>query len=512
MTGGDGAERGLGFGAGRADLPHFADWSEQKHPQRGSEAARQRPTSVPVAAGGSGRAPQQARSSCKSQSPPAPHRSLLLTDAAEIDQLIRRRLVPSRRVQVRRRVMSTVPSLQNGQVGIGIKIARNESGQHVITSVLPGGPAHDTGQICVGDVVMAVNGVNVTEGKTVDEVSSLIIGPPGGSVELRTCAQAEREANAGESNSPDSTYRDHAATDIVGIRALRRLPRGLFGSTADAGGGQSGFGNARQCGIGLKFSFGPEACVVTEVQSMSPADDSKRVHVGDQLLQVDGQLVSAKVAAEVQELVNGAHGSTVTLTLRSKFDGEQRSVTLHRKAPVSKVADAVSQGSLRSSPANYGANAGASMDQRQSPVSGPGHITPGPMSLSSASPDKEEESTGTHLSAQQAADILGWNSAHGPRDSTASPERTRQRPADAGNAPASADPMSPLHVSDHPAAVRGLGGLTETETLEALHSLMTQMLNVVEDQRLLHKRIDAQAGLIRELQQEQKQSCACAIS
>ena len=42
--------------------------------------------------------------------------------------------------------------------------------------VLPGGPADATGHIALGDRVISVNGIYVTDSKSVDQVSSLILG------------------------------------------------------------------------------------------------------------------------------------------------------------------------------------------------------------------------------------------------------------------------------------------------------------------------------------------------
>ena len=51
---------------------------------------------------------------------------------------------------------------------------------------------------------------------------------------------------------------------------------------------------------GLKFALGTNGCTVFEVQVPSPASDCKRVHVGDKLLQIDGQFIVGKDACEIQ--------------------------------------------------------------------------------------------------------------------------------------------------------------------------------------------------------------------
>jgi hypothetical protein len=83
--------------------------------------------------------------------------------------------------------------LTHGHVGIGIKIAKNQYGQQSVTSVLPGGPADETGQLFPGDIILAINGIDVKPDSTVDHLSSLIIGPPGGIVDMRLQDKGHKE-------------------------------------------------------------------------------------------------------------------------------------------------------------------------------------------------------------------------------------------------------------------------------------------------------------------------------
>ena len=62
-----------------------------------------------------------------------------------------------------------------------------------------------------------------------------------------------------------------------------------------------------------------------------PADDCKRIHVGDVLLRVDGVDVVGKEASAIEKLIAGPYGSPVSLTLQSDHDNERRSVRLARK-------------------------------------------------------------------------------------------------------------------------------------------------------------------------------------
>jgi C-terminal processing protease CtpA/Prc len=62
-----------------------------------------------------------------------------------------------------------------------------------------------------------------------------------------------------------------------------------------------------------------------------PADECKRIHVGDVLLRVDGVDVVGKEASAIEKLIAGPYGSPVSLTLQSDHDNERRSVRLARK-------------------------------------------------------------------------------------------------------------------------------------------------------------------------------------
>jgi len=62
--------------------------------------------------------------------------------------------------------------------------------------------------------------------------------------------------------------------------------------------------------------------LVVARQKGSPADESKRVFVGDKLLQVQGRDVSSMSALAIEEAICGAYHSQVNLLFLSAFDGE----------------------------------------------------------------------------------------------------------------------------------------------------------------------------------------------
>lgn len=72
---------------------------------------------------------------------------------------------------------------QPQDAGVGIFLAPNRSGQFIVTRVTPGGTAHRSGKVQIGDILLAVNGSGL-EGIPVDTVRGMIVGPQ---VRVRAC-------------------------------------------------------------------------------------------------------------------------------------------------------------------------------------------------------------------------------------------------------------------------------------------------------------------------------------
>ena len=82
-----------------------------------------------------------------------------------------------------------VVSIEKGKDGLGLSIkggaggAGNQSAPVVVSKVIPGFPAAQTGQIFVGDKILEVNGTNVN-GLTHEEVVKLLKDATGNSISL----------------------------------------------------------------------------------------------------------------------------------------------------------------------------------------------------------------------------------------------------------------------------------------------------------------------------------------
>jgi hypothetical protein len=89
----------------------------------------------------------------------------------------------------------------SGHVGIGVKFTEDQ-GQHIVTSLLPDGPADKTKQVFQGDKMIAVDGVPLY-GKSCSEVIDLILGPAG--ADLTLTLQRSDHYSGENSPSPGST-------------------------------------------------------------------------------------------------------------------------------------------------------------------------------------------------------------------------------------------------------------------------------------------------------------------
>jgi hypothetical protein len=135
-------------------------------------------------------------------------------------------------VIVRRRAAAGSASAltPGGNVGIGVKFTQARDGSHVITSLLPGGPAESTGQVRIGSSIEAVDGQRL-RGRPSEQVIDAILGPPGGLVELALLeppAPPPASPPATPASPPASPPRPslaaHGASSTDGVRVPPTAP------------------------------------------------------------------------------------------------------------------------------------------------------------------------------------------------------------------------------------------------------------------------------------------------
>lgn len=77
---------------------------------------------------------------------------------------------------------------QGVKCGVGLSFHPDESGQYKITGIRPNSPAAACPMLHVGDVLLKVNGVSITQ-KSVQEIIDMVMGPPNTQVQLTLQAQ-----------------------------------------------------------------------------------------------------------------------------------------------------------------------------------------------------------------------------------------------------------------------------------------------------------------------------------
>lgn len=164
-----------------------------------------------------------------------------------------------RQVVIRRRGIGASPG--TGNVGIGIKFTE-DNGEHIVTSLLPEGPADMTRQVMQGDRMVAVDGVALS-GKSSNEVIDLILGPPGADLVLTLqSGEYDREeilspAFQQTPGGPDS----HAANGFTpDLRSIDSPPSKEFelvspGQMREGGSFPGASPVSRECSIGITFAM-----------------------------------------------------------------------------------------------------------------------------------------------------------------------------------------------------------------------------------------------------------------
>ena len=216
---------------------------------------------------------------------PVPERNGLETVEG---MMIPRRSRAVRHVQLKRKLRQPYSSPSpGGQVaGVGIGFERGSDGVHTVCDLFTGGTAAESGQIVIGDIIVAVDGVR-TLGLMVEEVKQLIIGEVDAYVTITVAARSIRT-----------------------VRIKRRLIVDSDpGSTLDP----------EKAGIGLAFARGADGCfTVCDLFQGGTARESKQLLLGDRLIAVDGVYVQGLAVENVVDMVTaGKEGSEVELTVET---------------------------------------------------------------------------------------------------------------------------------------------------------------------------------------------------
>jgi len=170
-----------------------------------------------------------------------------------------------RQVIIKRSGVGASPA--SGHVGIGVKF-RDDQGQHIVTSLLPDGPADKTKQVFQGDKMIAVDGVPLY-GKSSSEVIDLILGPPG--ADLTLTLQRSDHYSGENSPSPGSTSitQQKARDETPDLKSLdspsaeefelvspeQRRESGALSQRRESGALSGVSPRARDYSVGVKFAM-----------------------------------------------------------------------------------------------------------------------------------------------------------------------------------------------------------------------------------------------------------------
>ena len=124
-------------------------------------------------------------------------------------------------------------SEQSDSGGLGISFSRNRRGIFIIKSLLPGGPAFNTGMLQVRDALVAVNGVMVKD-VSGDTLADLLLGPVNTTVKLRVLRKTHAPKPAGVQGAVEEE--DVGARTIVDVVVTRQRLAPLSPTRSSQGG------------------------------------------------------------------------------------------------------------------------------------------------------------------------------------------------------------------------------------------------------------------------------------
>lgn len=174
------------------------------------------------------------------------------------------------------------PPTSGAMCGIGCNINVNAEGDLFVTKVIPGGPAAFSCEIAVGDVLLAVDGVQV-KGDSPDEVAKRIVGPEG--VPITITCRVRRMLNG------ETIYVDKPVTLIrqLAIQMPDRLCEGPVGLGIDLVRLESGKYQVRKLQSGgaafltSKLRVGDLVTAInnTPLQTLGPKHDISSLVLGE---------------------------------------------------------------------------------------------------------------------------------------------------------------------------------------------------------------------------------------
>uniref|UniRef100_A0AC34GN74 PDZ domain-containing protein n=1 Tax=Panagrolaimus sp. ES5 TaxID=591445 RepID=A0AC34GN74_9BILA len=205
-----------------------------------------------------------------------------------------------------------IVTVEKGKEGLGLSIKggaegggsvnQNTAAPVVISKVIPGLPAAQTGQLFVGDKILEVNGSSVY-GLSHEEVVRLLRDAPGANVVL----VVQQSTMAPLFRRSPSKRRSTSFADSFDVRIVT-VEKGKEGLGLSIKGGAEGGGSVNQ------NTAAP--VVISKVIPGLPAAQTGQLFVGDKILEVNGSSVYGLSHEEVVRLLRDAPGANVVLVVQ----------------------------------------------------------------------------------------------------------------------------------------------------------------------------------------------------
>ncbi|KAJ1490248.1 hypothetical protein T484DRAFT_3369062 [Baffinella frigidus] len=213
---------------------------------------------------------------------------------------------------------------KNGVAGVGINFREKPGGSRglEVMSTAPGGPAHTSGQIELGDELTMIDDIQVG---SMDhrQLAPYILGGEGTIVTLTFFTKG--------TGATKKVRLVRSTIDSQRVGSDRRGLAARRGAGAGGGRGMAG-GGVTQAGVGIYFeqetSGGDTRCTVASLAEGGSAAASKRVFKGDILLKIDDHEVLGADGESLGQFLLGPEGSKVRITFQ--VDGRHKVVELIR--------------------------------------------------------------------------------------------------------------------------------------------------------------------------------------
>jgi hypothetical protein len=192
--------------------------------------------------------------------------------------------------------------------GFGFRIigGKEEGSQATVGAIVPGGTADVDGRLQVGDEITHINGLSVVDAPHQNVISTMGEAAAQGEVVLKIRRKMPL---------PESLPPTHGEVGPVPVDEELPVPPGVREVQIDRPNIQTSFGFV------LQSNTLRPGCMICRLVPGSPAETCGLLHVGDELLAVNGQDVSQMDHSDIVSLIKSS-GMSIHLTVQQPDPGE----------------------------------------------------------------------------------------------------------------------------------------------------------------------------------------------